>query len=146
MRKVPEVEAAKALMNEAVDWSVMKWLKEKKRVRRAADKANEVLDALNRQTKESWAAELKAAYEAALASAGAGSAHTNGTDASYAKLAETIKRADEAARRARQDAEDTFDEAERQLSARLAREGCKRAIASWELHEAAIRKAEKAVS
>ncbi len=145
MRKLPEVEAAKALMNDAVNWSVMRWLKEKKKVRRAADKANEVLDALNRQTKESWVAELKAAFEELESSPEAGATHTNG-HGDYAKLAVAIKRADEAARRARQDAEDTFDEAERQLSARLAREGCRKAIASWELHEAAIRKAEKAAS
>ncbi len=145
MRKLPEVEAAKTLMNEATDWSVMKWLKEKKRVRRAADRANEVLDALNRQTKESWAAELKAAYDELKSSPRAGSTRTNG-HGSYAKLAEAIKRADETARRARQDAEDTFDEAERQFSTRLAREGCKKAVTSWELHEAAIRKAEKAAS
>jgi hypothetical protein len=43
------------------------------------------------------------------------------------------------------DAENTFDEAERQMSTRLAREGCSKAIASWELHEAAIRKAEVAI-
>jgi hypothetical protein len=48
------------------------------------------------------------------------------------------------AERAHLDAENTFDEAERQLSTRLAREGCAKAIASWELHEAAIRKAEAA--
>jgi len=40
------------------------------------------------------------------------------------------------------DAEATFDEAEKQLSTRLAREGCRKAIESWDLHEKAIRKAE----
>ncbi|MGZ4819106.1 MAG: hypothetical protein ACXVZJ_10800, partial [Terriglobales bacterium] len=59
--------------------------------------------------------------------------------------AKAVKKADDAAHRARMDAEDTFDEAERQLSTRLAREGCRKAIASWELHEEAIRKAEAAL-
>ena len=40
MDKLPEVETAKALMNEAVTWSVMKWLREKNRVRQTADRAN----------------------------------------------------------------------------------------------------------
>lgn len=57
-------------------------------------------------------------------------------------LVEKVKEADDAARRARMDAEKTFDVAERELSTSLAREGCKKAIHSWELHEKAIRKAE----
>jgi hypothetical protein len=40
------------------------------------------------------------------------------------------------------DAEATFDEAERRMSARMAREGAQKAADSWELHEKAIRKAE----
>ena len=51
MRKLTEVEEAKALMTEAVEWSVMKWLREKKRVRKAADKANDALDALEQEIK-----------------------------------------------------------------------------------------------
>ena len=43
---------------------------------------------------------------------------------------------------ARLDAEDTFDEAERRLSAGMAREGARKAIESWELREKSIRKAE----
>ncbi len=147
MRRLPEVETARALMNEAMEWSVVKWLKETKRVRRAADKANEVLDALNQETKEAWAGELKAAYESLLSNATARLAQENGPeDETAKKMVMAVRRADDAAQRARQDAEDTFDEAERQLSARLAREGCQKAITSWELHEAAIRKAENAAA
>ena len=47
MHKLPEVEEAKALMNEATEWSVMKWLREKKRVRKVADQANAALDKLD---------------------------------------------------------------------------------------------------
>lgn len=135
MRKLTEVEEAKALMTEAADWSVMKWLREKKRVRKTADKANDALDALNKETKASWSDELKAAYK------GAGQA-----DNELAQFVKQVKHADEEAYRARMDAEDTFDEAERQLSAAMAREGCRKAIHSWELHEKAIRKAEGAAS
>ena len=59
--------------------------------------------------------------------------------------ARQIKQADDQAYRAHMDAENTFDEAERQLSTRLAREGAAKAILSWELHESAIRKAEAAL-
>ena len=53
-----------------------------------------------------------------------------------------LKEADDEAENARLDAEDTFEEAERQLSASLAREGARKAIHSWELRMKAIRKAE----
>jgi len=43
-------------------------------------------------------------------------------------------------------AEETFDEAERQLSTRLAREGCEKAIRAWDLKEKAISKAEAIIS
>jgi len=53
-----------------------------------------------------------------------------------------VKEADDQAHHARMDAERTFDEAERRLSTSMAREGCKKAIHSWDLHEKAIRRAE----
>jgi hypothetical protein len=54
-----------------------------------------------------------------------------------------VKEADDEAYRAHIEAERTFDEAERLLSTSLAREGCRKAILSWELHEKAIHRAEK---
>ena len=149
MRKLTEVEEAKALMTEAVEWSVMKWLREKKRVRKAADKANDALDALEQEIKRSWNTELTAAYDGLVnAAAGRQPRSTKDPDSIPPEIrlaARQIKQADDQAYRAHMDAEDTFDEAERQLSTRLAREGCSKAIASWELHQAAIRKAEAAV-
>jgi hypothetical protein len=145
MRKLSEVAEATALMTEGIEWSVVKWLKEKKRVRKAADTANDALDALNKQTKDFWNEELKAAYQE-LAAPAAKPGNRSSTIVSQAMvIAKAVKKADDAAHRARMDAEDTFDEAERQLSTRLAREGCRKAIASWELHEEAIRKAEAAL-
>jgi hypothetical protein len=52
--------------------------------------------------------------------------------------------ADAAAERARIDAEAAFEQAEKEMSVSLARQGCKKAIRSWELHEKAIRRAEAA--
>ena len=153
MRKLTEVEEAKALMSEGIEWSVMKWLREKKRVRKAADKANDALDALEQEIKRGWSAELTAAYNELLpassnAAAGRQPRSKNNTEAISPEIrltARQIKQADEQAYRAHMDAEETFDEAEKQLSTRLAREGASKAITSWELHESAIRKAEAAL-
>jgi hypothetical protein len=55
-----------------------------------------------------------------------------------------VKEADDVAETKRLDAEDTFDEAERRLSTDMAREGARKALETYDLHEAAIRKAEAA--
>ena len=149
MRKLAEVQEAKELMNEAIDWSVFKWMFEKPRVRKTADRANDALDRLERTVKARWSDELKATLHEL--SAKGGRRNQKGQDAAPTSnpeirlLVEKIKAADDAAWRARMDAEETFDEAERQLSTSLAREGCKKAIHCWELHEKAIRKAEAAM-
>jgi hypothetical protein len=44
----------------------------------------------------------------------------------------------------RLDAEDTFDEGERKLSVSMARDGARKALATYDLHEKAIRRAEAA--
>ena len=151
MRKLPVVEEAKALMSAAMDWSVFTWLWEKKSVRETADRANSVLDRLNKKIKASWSEELKTAYhEVVRASDGGGrKAQSSGPgseaiDPEVRVLVKKVKDADDEAHRARMDAEATFDEADRQMNVSLAREGCGKAIRSWELHEKAIRKAEAA--
>jgi len=142
MRKLTEVEEAKALMTEALEWSVMKWLKEKKRVRKTADHANDALDQLSKETKLLWSDDLRAAYSELAWNASRG----NKLDDETLKSVGQVKRADDEAFRARMDAESTFDEAERQLSTSTAREGCRKAIYSWELHEKAIRTAERLIT
>jgi hypothetical protein len=140
VRKLPEVEEARTLMTEAQEWSVMKWLKEKKRVRKIADRANDALDQLSKETKLRWPDELRAAY--------GGLARNTSREKPGAETPDAVKqvkRADDEAFRARMDAEGTFDEAERQLSTSMAREGCRKAIYSWELHEKAIRMAERLI-
>jgi len=148
VRKLPDVENAKALMTDAMSWSVMKWLRQKKEVRRAADRANAALDQMEEKTKARWSDALKAAYAsvADLPAAGKSVARAPSTAASgdVLTLAKKLKHADDEASRARMEAERTFDEAEKQLSTSMAREGCRQAVHSWELHEKAIALAESA--
>ena len=139
MKKLAEVEEATALMHEAVDWSVMKWLTEKKRVRKIADKANDALWAMQKEVKSRWSAELTTAYGELGKGDGEG---TPTTSAELRSLARRVKDADDEAWRAHLDAEATFDKAEKILSTSMAREGCRKAILSWELCAKAIVAAE----
>ena len=137
-------------MTEAMNWSVVRWLKEKKRVRKAADLANASLDRLDQEIKARWSDQLKAAYsELGGNIGGAGQPlpkqPSRGIDPQVKLLAESVKESDDEAYRVRMDAEHTFDLAEKQLSTRLAREGSRKAIDSWDLHEQAIRKSEAAL-
>ena len=150
MEKLSEVETAKALMMEAMAWSVMKWLREKKKVRKIADEANAALDALSRTVQERWPDGVKTSY--ALLVAESTALKSSAVERKKAPLqvieAETLhfvkkmKDADDEAYRARMDAEHVFDEAERKLSTSLAREGCQKAIQAWDLKTRAIRRAE----
>jgi hypothetical protein len=148
MDKLPEVETAKTLMTEAMAWSVMKWLREKKFVRKTADQANAALDHASQIVRERWPEPIRTAYETlATQTTGTVSARRPKTsppaiDPEAMTVAAKSHEADDEAYRARMDAEKSFDDAERQLSTSLAREGCRKAIYSWELHEKAIRKAE----
>src|SRR5579863_9084486 len=62
MHKLSEVEEAKALMNEAKEWGVWKWLWEKSTVRAAADRAVDALAAAEEKVKAGWSEDLKKAY------------------------------------------------------------------------------------
>ena len=149
MKTLPEVETAKQLMNEAMRWSVMRWLREKKRVRKTADQANAALDRLSEELRQRWPDNIKAAYHALTANEANSSPKAHSCEKTTAKnsrefvVAQQVKEADEKAYRARMAAEITFDDAEKRLSTSLAREGCQKAILSWELHEKAIRETEK---
>ena len=148
VRKLSQVEDAKALMREAVNWSVFKWLFEKRRVRKTAEEANAALDKLNHDIKSRWKREIATAYENLAANHGrSGRARRDAADCDPEILlfAKQVKDADDAAHRARMTAENTFNEAARRLSTDLAREACRQAIHSWELHEKAIGIAETAL-
>jgi len=144
VRKLPEVEEAKSLMSEAMEWSMFTWLFQKSRVREVADRANAALDGLNAKVKSRWSPEVKVAYKDTTrkTSHRANEPSARATDPEVESFVKKVKHADDAARRARIDAEETFDEAERQMNTSLAREGCKKAIHQWELDEKAIRQAE----
>ena len=133
MRKLLPVEEAKALMSEARDWSVWRWMLEKRRVREKADRATDALGGLEKKVKAGWSEELRKA---------AGNGRLRKLDPDLKVALEELKQAEEAAEASRLDAEATFDEAERRLNAGMAREGAQKAITSWELRERAIRKAE----
>jgi hypothetical protein len=154
MKKLVAVEEAKALMNEAKDWSLWRWLLEKGRVRVAADEAVAALDDLEKKVKAAWADHLNKAYHELEAQASLAlnprarrqyekaKEEAKKIDPQIKITVQRVKEADDEAYRARLDAEETFDRAERQLSASLARQGAQKAIDSWELRLKAIRKAE----
>lgn len=133
-------------MAEAMKWSVMKWLREKKNVRKTADQANAALDKLNSDVKQRWPDSVKSAYEALAAQSQGSRNQANRSEPATASepslLAKKLKDANDEAYRARAIAEEAFDEAEKQLSTHLAREGCLKAIHAWDMLEEAIRKAE----
>jgi hypothetical protein len=145
--KLAEVETAKELMTEAMRWSVIKWLREKKRVRHTADQANATLDELSDSLIRNWPADLRDAYNA-LTVEGNGKSPSRSSEKSAPQngsaqraIVKRFKDADDEAYRARMDAEKAFDEAEKKLSTAMAREGCLKAIRAWELKEKAIRQA-----
>ena len=129
-------------MTEAMKWSVMKWLREKKNVRKTADEANAALDKLNREVKQRWPDRMKSAYDALECNGRQRQQSLPTIDPEASVLAKKMKDANDEAYRARETAEEAFDEAEKQLSTRLAREGCLKAIHAWDLLEEAIRKGE----
>ena len=105
----------------------LKWLREKKRVRKAADKANDALDLLEKEVKASWSPQLSRAYELLSKSmpvaeeARKGNNGVTAIPAELQQLAQAVKAADERAYQAHLDAEETFDKAERILSTSMAR-------------------------
>jgi len=148
MNKFAEIEDAKALMTEALSWSVIKWLAEKKRVRKTADKANNLLWTMQKELRKFWSDELISAYEALAARTGNAGARQDATalDPEIRRLAKAVKQADDEAYAAHLDAEETFDKADKILSTAKAREGCRKAILSWELYEKALLKSEACAS
>jgi len=154
MDELALVEEAKQLMNEASDWSVWRWLLEKKRVRAAADRANEALDHLAKKVRSSWEDDAKKVYRELEAKDAFESnprarhpyekakEDARHVDPKVRLAVERVKRADDEAWNARMDAEQTFEDAERGMSASLARQGAAKAIECWVLREKSIRKAE----
>src|SRR5437763_32618 len=144
MRKLSSVEEAKALLHEGEDWGVWRWLTEKKRVRAAADAAWAALEEVEKEIKGSWGDDLRKAYRELQVSSKKTAEEAKTVDPDLKAFAGRLKQEDDEAFQARMTAEETFDEAERKMSASLARQGSAEAIAAYELREKFIRKAEAA--
>ena len=150
MRKLAAVEEARAVMTEAADWGVFRWLLEKGRVQEIADRATAALAQADSRVKEAWGEDLKRAYKALVQQEKSSRDHKKnglpGIAPELTRLARGVKEAFDQGQRARLQAEATFDEAERRMSADLARTGCRQALESYDLRERAIRKSEAANS
>lgn len=121
MQKLPAVEEAKELFEDAKEWGMWRWLTEKRRARRTADAAWEALEACEKKVKAAWPPEVRAAY----------------------KEDKAMHAADRKAHQAHMDAEAQFDEADRRLSTEMARVGSQMAIDAWTMRESFIRKLER---
>ncbi len=153
MRKLSVVEDARAIMTAGTQWSVLKWMMEKKRVRETADEARAALDELEKKVKATWSDDLKHAYNQLLSENGNGK-RTRKNGAAGKKVTSQkinkqvmdalrrVMQADDEAYDAHETAEEIFAEAEQRMSTSLAREGARRALVAYDLHEAAIRQAE----
>jgi hypothetical protein len=153
MRKLPAVEDARAIMTEGTEWGVWTWLMEKKRVREIADKARAALDELEMKVKFTWNDDLKITYNQLVSESGdVKQARHSGKvakkqaaaklDPKLLAVVKRVKEADDDAYNAHEHAEEIFAEAEKRMSTSGAREGARQALVAYDLHEAAIRKAE----
>ena len=156
MRKLPAVEDARAIMTQGMEWGVWKWMLEKKHVREIADVARAALEELETKVKTSWDDDWKVAYNQLVSQNGdakqlrrkaksEGKTVAAKVDSQTLAAVRRVKNADDDAYNAHEDAEDTFAEAEKQMSTSMAREGARKALEAYDLHEAAIRQAEALV-
>ena len=140
-------------MTEGTQWGVWKWLLEKKRVRAIADVARAALDRLEMKVKDTWSDDLKIVYNQLVSQEGdvkqARQKAKQGKkeaapkiDSHVMTVVKRVKEADDDAYNAHEDAEDLFAEAERRMSTSTARAAARKALEAYDLHEAAIRKAE----
>ena len=136
MQKLIPVEDAKSLFSEARDWSMWRWLIEKKRARSTADAAWEALEAYEEKVRAGWNEEWRQAYGHPR------SRRHVALDPEVKAALERLYEEDEAARQARDAAEAQFDEADRRMSTSMACEGAQMAIDAWKQRESLIRKAE----
>jgi hypothetical protein len=148
MRKLEAVEDARAIMTLGLDWGVFKWLLEKPKVRKIADRATEALNDAEDKVKATWSDDLKRAYNHLATQATSKTKKLSKDDGKFdPEVLETVRKvleADEETETMRLDAEDTFAAGERKLTVAMAREGAQKALATYDLHEKAIRKAEAA--
>ena len=136
MHKLAPVEDAKTLFHEAKDWSVWRWLIEKRRARSTADAAWEALEACEGKVKAGWNEDWQQAYGHPK------SKRFAALDPEVRAALDRLYKDDDEARQARDAAEAQFDEADRRMSTSMACTGAQMAIDAWEMREKVIRKAE----
>jgi hypothetical protein len=154
MEKIGSVEEAKALMASGMDWSILRWLAEKRRVRGVADRGTAALDAEERRIKSEWPEELANAYAALCPPSDddpyAAAEHefvlqqAQNVPADIQAAARRVKEADDLATQARLAAEKMFDDAERRMSGAMARRGAELAIEAYDVRYTALAEAEAA--
>jgi hypothetical protein len=121
MRKLAAVEEAKKLFEEAKTWGTWRWLVEKRRARAVADAAWEALEQEEAKLRAGWPDERRQAYQ------------------QHRELSAEARKA----HKARMDAEERFDEADRRMSSDLACQGAQMAVDAWVMREQFIRRLEK---
>lgn len=134
MQKLPPVEEAKALFEEAKDWGVWQWLSRKRQAREAADAAWAALEARENRVIAGWSEPLRKAWRSTSNKSG---------NSDLNRAIHRLKRADEEANNARMAAEAQFDEADRRMSTSMAREGSQMAIDAWTMREKMIHRLEE---
>jgi hypothetical protein len=154
MKTIDSVEEAKAFMASAMEWSILHWLAEKRKARKIADGGTAALDDEERRIKSTWPEDLTNAYAAlcppsdddpyAAAEHEFAKQQAENIPEKIRELALRVKRADDEATRARLTAEQTFDDAERRMSASLARRGAELAIEAYDIRYKALAEAEAA--
>ena len=157
MEKLAAVEEARALFTDGQEWSVVRWLAEKKRARETADRATAALDAFENEIKAKWSEELKNAYAELMVPAEDDDdpfaaaeqeflkQHAQAISEKIRELARRVKEADDEAFRVRMAAEETFAQAERWLSVALSKRGAQEAIRAYDLYYKAIAEAKAAL-
>src|ERR1035441_3070322 len=98
MHKLAPVEDAKTLFNEAKDWSVWRWLIEKKHARITADAAWEALEACEEKVKAGWNEEWQQAYRELSANGRPKARRQRSLDPELKAALERLHEADEEAR------------------------------------------------
>ena|SRR5689334_15481411 len=121
MHKLPALEEAKNLFEEAKNWGTWRWLTEKRRARAAADAAWAALEEYEDRLRANWPDATRRAD----------------------KDDEELRAAARKAHKARMDAEEQFDQADRRMSSEMACAGAQMAIDAWLLREKLIRRLEK---
>jgi hypothetical protein len=137
MKRLTAVEEARKLFEGAKAWGLWEWLNEKKRARQTAEAAWEALDRYERKVQASWNEDILHGWRGLDTGR-----RTNHLDPAIWRALEDLKKSDAAAHKARMDAQARFEEADREMSALLARQGAQMALEAWTLREEFIRRME----